>query len=353
MGQTLEADRTPGLDHHPVKHKGLLAGGGCLSVVLVLAVAGTLFVYAVDWKFPIHFDLSLDPGSGCADSSNSLVRAATAGDTRKVTSALRRHEEPDATDGSGDTALACAVEHGHLEAAKALLDAGASPDGLDAQSALCPDLTSLLARPGTCNTPIARAVGSGHADLVTLLVAHGAKPTPGLYVASMKNRPDLAQILLDHGADPNATDGTTPLLYNVMFANRTMIDLLLAHGADPNRGGPADAATLRIAVDLQRNPPDSVPAALRTLVCGEQGTAPNLPPLVVAAGLGDATSTAALLAHGADPNGAAAFDPAVTPLGAATAVSSTEVAALLVAAGARPAPAPAPSAASPAPSVAC
>jgi ankyrin repeat protein len=351
MGQTMEVDRTPGIDKRPVRHKGLLAAGGCLGTVLVAALGLTALAYAVDWHFPTI--RLFGSAGGCAQSDDDLIQAAANGDTNGMRSRLAKQADPDSVDSDGDTALACAVEGGHLDAARVLLDAGASPDGHDGQGGLCLDLTPASVQPANCNTPIAHAVEAGDADLVTLLVDHGADPTAGLYAASRKNRPALARILLDHGADPNASEGTSPLLYNVMFSNQAMVDLLLTHGADPNRGGPADAGTVMAAVSLfgdHGNNPD----ALKAFVACEQGTAPNLPPLVVAAGLGDATSTAALLAHGADPNGSAGFKPEVSPLAVATATNSTGVAALLVQAGARPLPViPPPPASSSSTSVAC
>ncbi|MGE3807467.1 MAG: ankyrin repeat domain-containing protein [Gemmataceae bacterium] len=62
-----------------------------------------------------------------------------------------------------------------------------------------------------------------------------------LVVAGMYNNPndlELAALLLEYGADPNANNdnGWTPLHYACKFDSRdlAMVELLLRHGADPN-----------------------------------------------------------------------------------------------------------------------
>ncbi len=48
--------------------------------------------------------------------------------------------------------------------------------------------------------------------------------------------PEALQVLLEHGADPNAANefGKTPLMYAVQFNQQQSVQLLLEHGADPN-----------------------------------------------------------------------------------------------------------------------
>ena len=52
----------------------------------------------------------------------------------------------------------------------------------------------------------------------------------------------LAQLFLEHGADPNlaAADGITPYAAAVREGNATVADLLLAHGATPDTASPED-----------------------------------------------------------------------------------------------------------------
>ncbi|MEO7156938.1 MAG: ankyrin repeat domain-containing protein, partial [Vicinamibacterales bacterium] len=113
------------------------------------------------------------------------------------------------------------------------------------------------------HTALMLAARSGYADAVKLLVAAGASvnqisvgdKTSPLLIAAINGHFDLAQWLLDHGADPNAAsdNGVTPLYaaLNVVWAPRalypqprafnqqqiTYLDFmkaLLDKGADPN-----------------------------------------------------------------------------------------------------------------------
>jgi ankyrin repeat protein len=158
------------------------------------------------------------------------------------------------------TPLMYAGRQGSLEAARALVDAGADVNALD------PDRL----------TPAMIATMNGHYDVAALLVERGADPnitdTSGmalLYAAVDMNtlgevygRPgrkstssisalELMKILLDHGADANAQlrsttqqrahtpgepllgEGTTPMMRAAKNGDASAIRLLLDHGADP------------------------------------------------------------------------------------------------------------------------
>jgi hypothetical protein len=338
-------NHTIGLDHRPPRHKGLLVAGGLLTLGALAAGVIALAFWAVDWELSVGFS-STEP---CSGSDDSLTRAAADGDLSEVRDRLAHHTDPDAVDDDGQTALGCAVSGGHAEVVTALLDHGADPNQATRSSTgICPDLApGAFLDSGSCNAPIAKAAATGRTDVVARLVDHGADPTNGLYAASMKDDVAVGQLLLDRGAKPNGAGRTSPLLYNVMFGNGRFVTLLLDHGADPNFGGPADAGAVRNAA-LFLGGPASGTGAVRGLACAEQGTAPNLPPLVVAAALDDGPSTTALLAHGADPNATVSFTPEVSALGAATATHATAVAAQLVQAGAHPVAPPAPAASVPA-----
>lgn len=132
-----------------------------------------------------------------------------------------------------------AVDAADPAAAAQLLAAGADPDEPDAD--------------GT--TPLYRAAVNGAADLVRLLLAHGADPNlPGgaadeglpLCAAACWNHVDTVAALLAGGADPDLPEpghpeqtgpGSTPLLWAAGNGHRDSVDLLLAAGADPNVPG--------------------------------------------------------------------------------------------------------------------
>jgi ankyrin repeat protein len=166
---------------------------------------------------------------------------------------LARHR-----DGSGSTALHEACERGRMDAARALLDAGAD----------------LHARDALDRTPLHRAVSNPSGAIVALLLGRGAQVnqrdrfgrTP-LLLACQCDSVESAAVLMEGGADPNLADfdGQTPLRASVR--NPALITLLLDRGADPQEGGKSAWSPLHAAVSF-----------------------------------GEAASVAALLNGGADPN---------------------------------------------------
>ena len=315
---------------------------GCLGLLLVAllvvggAVAG-LAALVSGFRWP-STAISFDRAASCRNSYEGLTRAAVAGDVARVRAALVRHPDLNATDAQGDTPLSCAVLGGSASIVRLLLAAGADPDRPGSSTYPCFSFVELSGTRAAadCRLPIAQAVDLKRADLVVLLAAHGADPTAALLEASVTNDVDLARVALDHGADPNGGGGTTPLVYDVAFSNEDLVALLLARGADPNRGGPADASQVLVHLGQVRPGRDAGDLALGRLVCDLHGTAPNLPPVVVAAAVGDPVSTRALLADHADPNATASYDRPVSAALAAQVGGESAVASVLREAGARP-----------------
>ena len=84
----------------------------------------------------------------------------------------------------------------------------------------------------------------GHVDAARLLLEHGADPDimndagqAPLHGAAFKGDLDIATLLLDHGArvDAAGPNGKTALLFAAMFNRVDIARLLLARGADPLR----------------------------------------------------------------------------------------------------------------------
>jgi ankyrin repeat protein len=181
---------------------------------------------------------------------------------------FRPPRERGASEVGGMTALLFAARDGHLEAARALIEAGADVN---------------QASPGDGSTPIVMAAANGHFDLAKFFLDYGADPnlannlglTP-LYAAidlqwaakgwfpspnitqEKTGYLELMSALLESGANPNAriakklwfrasgdhswidTAGSTAFVRAAQSLDLTAMRLLLAHGADPDiptRGG--------------------------------------------------------------------------------------------------------------------
>jgi ankyrin repeat protein len=143
----------------------------------------------------------------------------------------------------GDTALLFAARVGDLESAKLLVAAGANVDEADASGV----------------TATAMAAHAGFPDLVELFLDRGADPNAAgagftaLHAAIMRRHTRMAGALLAHGADANAPVrawtptrrsskdynfapelvGATPFWLAARFNEPDVMRLLLAHGADP------------------------------------------------------------------------------------------------------------------------
>jgi ankyrin repeat protein len=177
------------------------------------------------------------------------------------------------------TPLMYAARQGSLEAARTLADRGADlnltdPDGatalmlaiINAQF----DTAALLAEKGA-DPNIADTAGMAAlyaaVDVNTLGEVYGRPPRAS---SSKLTGIDLIQVLLAHGANPNAPlkaptlqrahtpgefslgEGTTPLMRAAKNGDAAAIRLLLSHGADPNASAKNHTTPLMFAAGLGR-----------------------------------------------------------------------------------------------------
>jgi ankyrin repeat protein len=146
-----------------------------------------------------------------------------------------------------EDALMWAAGHGFAHRVQLLLEAGVPPDRMASHPVL------------RRRTPLEQALLQGHADVVAVLRAAGARepelderaaieaaymrgdgrvtapPPPGLIVRAADNRrADVVRLLLARGADVDALAGEKTALHAAAWNDDgELVDLLLEHGADP------------------------------------------------------------------------------------------------------------------------
>jgi ankyrin repeat protein len=156
-----------------------------------------------------------------------LVKGACCGDARLVRSALRRGSNPDAGY-RGRTVLLWAIQERHFDVVKVLVRARASLEKRDAKGF----------------TAIDQAVGQGSLKIVEFLLKSGAKAnsrnangTP-LHTACAWRRLQIARLLLQHGADPEAFDGDgrkpIDLMTSTKSASEKALKKILRRGELPS-----------------------------------------------------------------------------------------------------------------------
>lgn len=159
----------------------------------------------------------------------------------------------DAREPGGFSAVLTALYYQQPEIANLLIDRGAVLDIFEASAAGRasivaemldghPDLAAAWALDGF--QPLGLACFFGHTDLVELLLKRGApvsEPSRNplqvqpINSAVAGQHLEIARLLLDHGANPNAVqgEGFTPLHGAAQNGQNEMIELLLSRGANP------------------------------------------------------------------------------------------------------------------------
>ena len=180
---------------------------------------------------------------------------------------------------SQPTPLHIAVENNEREMIELLLEMGAAINIRGGKRKCTPlfeavylnkrDITELLLRKGALIdvpndesvTPLRAAVDRGYADLVRMLLQHGANVnsageyskhsgfTP-LHVAALKGSLDMLELLLDSGAEVNpASSERTPLHIAVEKGFKDVAEILLNRNADVNVQTADSLTPLHIAVE--------------------------------------------------------------------------------------------------------
>ncbi|KAM6298254.1 ankyrin repeat and SOCS box protein 3 [Aegotheles albertisi] len=141
----------------------------------------------------------------------------------------------------GNCALHLSACRGALESARVLLEAGADPNEVTTEA----------------TTALFLAVQNGHADIVKFLLQHGANVRGphsfsgwnSLHQASFQGCTEIMKILLEKGASKECKDdfGITPLFVAAQYGKLESLRLLVSHGADVNSQAKDRATPLLIA----------------------------------------------------------------------------------------------------------
>jgi ankyrin len=171
------------------------------------------------------------------DIENPLHMAVECRYLDQVKELLSLGEKIDARTRWGITPLMVAAEHGFDEIVSFLISSGAD--------------VNLKSRPNPFEegrlSVLSWACRAGYLHTAQILIQHGADPngrslhghTP-LHWACHANNLDLVHLLVQHGADVNASGRTygTPLMTAALYDRADIMRFLLESGADPNRRSP-------------------------------------------------------------------------------------------------------------------
>ena len=257
-----------------------------------------------------------DPNTALPEGETALMTVSATGNVAAVKTLLAHGADVAAKEGSkGQTALMWAAAEGHAEAAQVLIESGAD----------------IHARSKGQFTPLLFAVRRGAIDVVRLLLARGADmnetvqgaafstgvagptedSTSVVGLAIINGQFDIAALLLEHGANPNAPDSRGSLLHALAWMRRPgsgggpappepkgdsleLAKTLLARGANPN----ARIAWKEIPFDRDDGEAKSPP---NIAVGRDFLTMIGATPFFLAAKNGDVALMRVLVASGADP----------------------------------------------------
>ncbi len=189
---------------------------------------------------------------GLSYNSDAFIGAASNGDLTAVSLFLRAGMRPDAGSPDAPSALEQALDEGHPDVARVLIEAGANVErslravARDGDEQLFNLLLSKKPDQQALAAALYEAAGTGHINLVKELLDRGIGPNDRwggnlpLESAAYAGRTEVVKLLLARGADVNAVDkgsggeGETALHYAARSGATDVVGLLLSAGASVN-----------------------------------------------------------------------------------------------------------------------
>ncbi len=157
----------------------------------------------------------------------ALHYAAREGCLACIAPLLKAGADIDIVDPDRVTPLNIAIMNGHFNVAKALVEAGANVDKWDfyGRTPLY-NAVDMHTPPHSAQSILLNGDKTTALDLIRLLLTRGANPN-----IQLKHRPRYRQAVFERGADIMLSTGATPLLRAARAGDADVVKLLLAHGA--------------------------------------------------------------------------------------------------------------------------
>jgi len=252
-----------------------------------------------------------DPNAVLPEGETVLMTAARTGRVDALTVLIEGGAKLDGQENwFGETPLIWAAAEDHAGAVELLIRRGADVNGRSAKQTLKSRRNGQSILPLGSWTPVmyaarenaldaGRALVAAHADL-DLVDPDGAT---ALVIAIINANYDFAKLLLEAGANPNIVD--TDANMGPLYAAMDMHRLAIGHGRpNPKPSGELDAVDIaRLLLEHKADPNAKLKAALmqRQHTAGDSTLAAGATPLMRAAKSGDAAMVKLLLAAGANP----------------------------------------------------
>ena len=201
----------------------------------------------------------------------ALLLAARQGAGNGVRALAEAGADLNASDPDGTTALNMAIINAHYDVAALLIEKGANPNVGDS-AGMTPLYAAIDMRhqEPLINRPLPRPSGRLlPLDVAKLLLEHGAEPNARLKTPLLMRQ--------HNGGDPSLGEGATVLMRAAKVSDVITMGLLLDKGADPNLRLRNQGTALMVAASRQgRNagPEESTIAAMKLLI--DRGADPNL-----------------------------------------------------------------------------